>query len=75
MKIPSYTDKKILTDGKGNLYYRYYGGEDGSRYSIRQVNYSNPENIVAIIFILKYPTIVAIIAAYIFGSVNSIKFP
>jgi len=40
-------DKKILTDGKGNLYYRYYGGEDGSRYSIRQVNYSNPENIVA----------------------------
>ncbi len=40
-------DKKILTDSKGNLYYRYYGGEDGSRYSIRQVNYSNPENIVA----------------------------
>ena len=35
----------------------------------------NPENIVAIIFILKYPTIIAIIAAYIFGSVNSIKFP
>jgi hypothetical protein len=40
-------DKKILTDGKDNLYYRYYAGEDGSRYSIRQVNYSNPENIVA----------------------------
>ena len=40
-------DKKILTDGNNNLYYRYYGGEDGSRYSIRQVNYSNPENIVA----------------------------
>ena len=40
-------DKKILTDGKSNLYYRYYGGEDGSRYSIRQVNYSNPKNIVA----------------------------
>ena len=38
-------DKKILTDSKGNLYYRYYGGEDGSRYSIRQVNYSNPKNI------------------------------
>ena len=35
----------------------------------------NPENIVAIIFVLKYPTIIAIIAAYIFGSVNSIKFP
>jgi hypothetical protein len=40
-------DKKILTDGKDNLYYRYYAGEDGSRYSIRQVNYRNPENIVA----------------------------
>ncbi len=40
-------DKKILTDGKENLYYRYYGGEDGSRYSIRQVNYSNPKNVVA----------------------------
>jgi len=40
-------DKKILTDDKDNLYYRYYAGENGSRYSIRQVNYSNPENIVA----------------------------
>ena len=40
-------DKKILTDDKGNLYYRYYGGDDGSRYSLRRVNYSNPENIVA----------------------------
>jgi len=40
-----FRDKKILTDGKDNLYYRYYSGEDGSRYSIRQVNYSNPKNI------------------------------
>ena len=43
----SLDDKVNIVDGKGNLYYRYYGGEDGSRYSIRQVNYSNPENIVA----------------------------
>jgi len=40
-------DKKILTDGKDNLYYRYYAGVNVSRYSIRKVNYSNPKNIVA----------------------------
>ena len=38
-------DKKILTDSRGNLYYRYYGNNTGSIYSIRQVNYSDPKNI------------------------------
>ena len=31
----------------GNLYYRSHGGDHGTYYSIRQVNYSNPKNIVA----------------------------
>ena len=38
-------DKKILTDNNSNLYYRILGGEHGTYYSIRQVNYSNPKNI------------------------------
>ena len=44
-------EKKILTDSKGNLYYRYYGysgNEDNETYyRLRKVNYTNPKNIVA----------------------------
>ncbi len=45
-------EKKILTDSKENLYYRYYGvdysNEDNETYyRLRKVNYSNPKNVVA----------------------------
>ncbi len=44
-------EKKILTDSKGNLYYRYYGYsgnvDNETYYRLRKVNYSNPKNVVA----------------------------
>jgi len=39
------TEKMILTDNKNNFYYRYYAPVEG--YYLRQVNYSDSDNITA----------------------------